>query len=88
MVRVVAFFLPILVMMIVEVLKRIPSLPVTSKNAKIVALVVSLALVVWQSYTEGTFTESFAVQNALEVVAVYVASVGIYETVKGLLKKI
>ena len=87
-VRGVVFVVPVLVTLLTEIAKRIPQIPVSSKNAKWAALGLSVVLVAGLAYDGGTLTKNLAVTNALEVVATYAVAVGLYETFKNLINKI
>ncbi len=87
-ISVFAFATPILVVILTEVAKRIDKIPVTSKNAKLTALILSAVLVIGVSVESGTFEVTNAVTLGAEIVATTVAAIGIYESCKGLLRKV
>ena len=87
-ISVLALWLPFAVTFVTEVAKKIPQVPVTSKNAKFIAFGLSVIGVLVYAYFGGSLKVDNAIILAGEVVATYLVSVGVYETVKKLVNKI
>ena len=79
---------PITVAVLTEILKRLPAIPISSKNAKLTAFVISCFVVMIITYDSGQLNPTYTVQIATEIVGVYVMAVGFYETAKNLIKKL
>jgi hypothetical protein len=82
LVQLAVLLVPLCVTFITEILKAISFIPVTSKNAKWVALALSIGFVLVQAYNGGALTTSNVTMYTGEIVATYAVAVGFYETLK------
>lgn len=75
-----------IITLVVSTLKKIEAIPVTSKNAKLTALILATAAVLVQSYTTGQLSIENAPQVATNVVVLTGLAIGLYEAIKNLRK--
>jgi len=82
LIQLAVLLVPLCVTFITEILKQIKFIPVTSQNAKWVALGLSVAFVLLQAYNGGALSTSNVTMYVGEIVATYAVAVGFYETLK------
>jgi hypothetical protein len=77
--------LPVIVMALTELVKRLPAFPATPYRIKLVCLIIAVLVTIGLNYS--TFTNEYLTLVA-EVIVLYTSAIGIYENTKNLLKKI
>jgi hypothetical protein len=84
-IKVSVLILPVVVMALTELVKRLPVFPDTPYIVRLLVLFLSVAVVValgWDNLLEN------AIVSVGQVILIYTSAIGFYETIKNLLKKI